>query len=146
MLFAGMGFAIQAAATSRDVALAVAMCCFFRAFGQAIGVAVGGTVFQNTMKHKLLAYADLAPMAEEYSRDAASLVQVIKSLAPGNEVIKEQLMQAYADSLKVVWVTMCGLAVLALATSLVTKALDLNRPLETEQGFWEESEGDVEKQ
>ena len=58
-------------------------------------------------------------------------------------------MQAYADSLKVVWVAICGLAGVALVASLATRGLDLNRPLETAQGFWEEGEeerrGDVEK-
>lgn len=65
----------------------------------------------------------------------------------GNEVVRAQLVQAYADSLKVVWVTMCGLAAVALVASAATKGLDLNRPLETEQGFWvdEKGGGDVEK-
>jgi len=154
MLFSGMAFGIQASATNRDLAFAVAMFSFFRAFGQAIGVAVGGTVFQNTMKKKLLAYPALAPKAEEYSRDAASLVQIIKGFSTagaaasgehvGNEVVRAQLVQAYADSLKVVWVTMCGLAAVALVASAATKGLDLNRPLETEQGFWEH-EGEKEK-
>lgn len=141
MLFAGMAFSIQASATNRDLAFAVAMYSFFRAFGQAIGVAVGGTVFQNSMKKKLLQYPSLAPMAEQYSRDAASLVEIIKGYAPnamvGDKSVKEELMQAYADSLKVVWVTMCGLAVVALLASFAIRGLDLNRPLETEQGFWE---------
>ena len=146
MLFAGMAFAIQASSTNRDLAFAVAMFSFFRAFGQAIGVAVGGTVFQNTMKKKLLAYPTLAPKAEDYSRDAASLVQIIKGFAPGEQGVKVELVQAYADSLKVVWVTMCGLAAVALVASFATKGLDLNRPLETEQGFWEEQRvRDVEK-
>ena len=148
MLFAGMGFAIQASSTNRDLAFAVAMFCFFRTFGQAIGVAVGGTVFQNTMKRKLLAYPDLASRAEEYSRDSASLVQIIKGFAP-DSAVKAELVQAYADSLKAVWVAICGLAGVALVTSLATRGLDLNRPLETAQGFWEEGEeerrGDVEK-
>lgn len=156
MLFSGMAFAIQASATNRDLAFAVAMFSFFRAFGQAMGVAVGGTVFQNTMKKKLLAYPALAPKAEEYSQDAASLVQIIKGFTstgamgghPGEpDVVRAQLVQAYADSLKVVWLTMCGLAAVALVASVATKGLDLNRPLETEQGFWEDEKGggDVEK-
>ncbi|KAL8872187.1 MAG: hypothetical protein Q9174_002140 [Haloplaca sp. 1 TL-2023] len=136
MLFPSMAFAIQASQTSQDLAFAVAMFSFFRAFGQAIGVAVGGTVFQNQMKTKLLAYPALASRADEYSRDASALVQVIKAMESGP--IKENLKHAYADSLKIVWATMCGLAAVGLILSLGTKGLDMNKPLETEQGFLEE--------
>lgn len=136
MLFPSMAFAIQASQTNEDLAFAVAMFSFFRAFGQAIGVAVGGTVFQNQMKMKLMAYPALASKAEEYSKDASSLVQVIKAMKDG--VVKEDLQHAYADSLKVVWATMCGLAAAGLIVSLWTRGLDMNKPLETEQGFIEE--------
>lgn len=138
MLFAGMAFAIQASATNRDLAFAVAMFSFFRAFGQALGVAVGGTVFQNQMKTKLLTYPALASNAEEYSRDAAALVQIIKGFPKDQGDAKGQLVQSYADALKVVWVTMCGLSAVAMVASSWTKGLDMDRPLETEQGFWEE--------
>ncbi|KAI4171435.1 MAG: hypothetical protein LQ343_004291 [Gyalolechia ehrenbergii] len=133
MLFPSMAFAIQASQKNKDLAFAVAMFSFFRAFGQALGVAVGGTVFQNQMKTKLLAYPALASKAYEYSRDASSLVQIIKAMR--DDVVKENLQHAYADSLKVVWLTMCGLAGVGLILSLWTKGLDMNKPLETEQGF-----------
>lgn len=133
LLFPSMTFSIQAASTNKDLAFAVAMFSFFRAFGQAIGVAIGGTVFQNQMKKKLLAYPALASKAEEYSRDASSLVQIIKKLP--TDPVRTQLIQSYADSLKIVWITMCGLSAFALILSLFTEGLDLNRPLETEQGF-----------
>lgn len=145
MLFSGMAFAIQGSASNKDLAFAVAMYSFFRAFGQAIGVAVGGTVFQNEMRQKLLAYPALASHAEEYSRDAASLVQVIKDFKPAQAAVKADLIQAYADSLKIVWLTMCGLGGVAMILSLATKGFDLNRPLETEQGFWAEQKEDEEK-
>ncbi|KAL8714746.1 MAG: hypothetical protein Q9220_001259 [cf. Caloplaca sp. 1 TL-2023] len=143
MLFPSMAFAIQASQTNKNLAFAVAMFSFFRAFGQAIGVAVGGTVFQNQMKIKLAAYPALASKADEYSKDAASLVQIIKAMQDG--VAKESLKHAYADSLKVVWATMCGLAAVGLIASLWTKGLDMNKPLETEQGFIEEKRGTDEE-
>ncbi|KAL8891016.1 MAG: hypothetical protein Q9215_001938 [Flavoplaca cf. flavocitrina] len=136
MLFPSMAFAIQASQTNEDLAFAIAMFSFFRAFGQAIGVAVGGTVFQNQMKSKLLTYPALASKAEEYSKDASSLVQIIKSMQ--DDAVKQNLQQAYADSLKVVWATMCGLSAVGLILSLGTKGLDMNKPLETEQYFLDE--------
>ena len=109
------------------------MYSFFRALGQALGVAIGGAVFQNQIHRKLLAYPLLAPHAAEYSKDAAGLVAVIQRLPEGEG--RRELIQGYADSLKVIWVTMCGLAGVALVASLWTEGLDLNRPLETEQYF-----------
>ncbi|KAL8649797.1 MAG: hypothetical protein Q9210_004187 [Variospora velana] len=144
MLFPSMAFAIQASQKNEDLAFAVAMFSFFRAFGQALGVAVGGTVFQNQMKTKLLSYPALASRADEYSRDASSLVQIIKAMEGG--VIKDSLRHAYADSLKVVWLTMCGLAGVGMILSLWIRGLDMNQPLETEQGFIDErKKNDVEK-
>lgn len=136
MLFPSMAFAIQASQTNEDLAFAIAMFSFFRAFGQAIGVAVGGTIFQNQMRSKLLTYPTLASRAGEYSKDASSLVQIIKSMQ--DDAMKQNLRHAYADSLKVVWATMCGLSAVGLILSLGTKGLDMNKPLETEQYFLDE--------
>ncbi|KAI4143188.1 MAG: hypothetical protein L6R39_004666 [Caloplaca ligustica] len=143
MLFPSMAFAIQASQKNEDLAFAVAMFSFFRAFGQALGVAVGGTVFQNQMRTKLLAYPALASKADEYSKDASSLVQIIRAMKSG--AVKEDLQHAYADSLKVVWLTMCGLAGVGLIASLWTKGLDMNKPLETEHGFIEAKKGNDEE-
>lgn len=143
MLFSGMSFAIQAASTSGDLAFAVAMFTFFRSFGQAIGVAIGGTIFQNEVKKKLLAYPAVASKAIEYSRDAATLVQSIKALPEGLE--KTHLKKSYADALKIVWITMCGLSAFALILSLWTEGLDLNKPFDTDQGFREGKTPDKKK-
>ena len=136
MLFPSMGFSIQASTANEDMAFAVAMYSFCRALGQTFGVAIGGTIFQNEMKKKLLAYPLLAAQAGEYAKDASSLVQVIKGMEAGLK--RTQLIQGYADSLKVVWLVMCGLAFMAFASSVAIRGLDINRALETEQGFLKE--------
>ena len=133
ILFPSMAFAIQAATTNKDLAFAVALFSFFRAFGQAIGVAVGGVIFQNQLEKKLLAYPLLAPMASAYSSDASGLVQIIKTMQHGPA--RTQLVQSYADSLKTVWIVMCALAGVALLSSFFIKGFELDRALETEQGF-----------
>ena len=134
VLFPSLAMAIQASASVEDVAFAVALFSFFRAFGQAIGVAIGGVIFQNSIKKKLLTYPALAGKADEYSQDAASLVQIIKQMSDSLPE-KAQLTQSYADSLKVVWAVMAGLAGLALLLSLFTGAYSLDVDLQTEQGF-----------
>jgi len=133
MLFAGMGIAIPASSAAADNAYAVAFFSFFRALGQGVGVAIGGTIFQNAIRQKLLKYPLLAPLANEYSKNAAGLVQVIKAMQSGPA--KTQLIQAYADGIKVIWVVMCGLSAVALFTMVFVKEFSMDIALETEQGF-----------
>ena len=136
ILFPSMAFSIQAASSNENIAFAVAMYSFFRAFGQAVGVAIGGTIFQNEIKKKLLTYPLLAPQASEYAADASSLVQVVKAMGPGEA--KTELIQSYTDALQVVWAVMTGLAFLGLVSSFFVEGLDLNRALQTEQAMTRE--------
>ena len=133
ILFPSMAFSVQAATINKDLAFAVALFSFFRTFGQAVGVAVGGVIFQNQLKKKLLTYPLLAPMANAYSSDASGLVQIIKQMQYGPA--RTQLIQSYTDSLKSVWIVMCALAAVALLSSFLIKGFELDRALETEQGF-----------
>lgn len=51
-------------------------------------------------------------------------------------VIKEVVIRAYIESLRMVWCIMCVLAGAAFIASLVwTREISLERELETEQGF-----------
>jgi len=133
MLFPAMALAIQAAGRPSDAGHAVAFYSFIRVIGQSLGVAVGGVVFQNQIKQKLLKYPLLAPMAGAYSKDATALVSVIKNMEHGLE--RTQLIQAYADSLKIIWVVMCALSAVGLLASLFTKGYSLNQKHDTLQGF-----------
>jgi hypothetical protein len=133
VLFSAMAIAVQASSSNEDMAHAVTMFAFFRAFGQTVGVAIGGVIFQNQMKKKLLTYPLLADKASEWSQDASGLVQTIKNMPAG--LAKDQLKLAYVDSLKYIWIFICVLAGVAFIASLFTEALPLDRALETEQGF-----------
>ena len=79
-----------------------------------------------------MSYPLLAPMAGEYSKDATALVSIIKNMTEGVE--KTQLKQAYADSLKIIWVVMCALAGSALIASCFTKGYSLEQEHTTQQG------------
>ena len=144
MLFPSLTFAMQASSTPKTLVYAVAAFSFFRLFGESIGVAVGGTVFQNEFERKLRAYPDLAGMATSYSKDASALVQVIKSLkqqimmgGASEQVVSQhrELVQAYADTIKVVNITMCGIAAIGGLASLFIEGYDVDTPLKTDQGF-----------
>ena len=134
MLFPSMALAVQAAATSADQGYAATMFAFFREFGNTIGVAIGGVIFQNQIQKRLLTYPLLAANARAYSRDASGLVQIIKAM-PDGSLEKDQLREAYTWALKYVWIVICVLAGIALISSLWIEGLPLDRALETEQAF-----------
>lgn len=144
VLFPSMAFAIQAAAADVDTAYAVSLFSFFRAFGQAFGVAVGGVIFQNALRNKLEAIPGLTELAGGYAKDSVAMVQLIKAMpvgAPG----REELLGAYADALKVVWMAMIGFAAAGGLASLFTEGLSLDRELSTEHGLREKKVVDEEK-
>ncbi|MCJ1381293.1 hypothetical protein MMC17_004403 [Xylographa soralifera] len=134
ILFSAMNFSLQASSRNEDIAFAIAFFTFFRSFGQTLGIAVGGVIFQNQIYTKLLAYPLLAAHAQEYSQEASSLVQVIRTMSDDLPQ-KAQLVQAYADSLKIIWVVMCALSGLALLSSAFVKGYTLDVKHETEQHF-----------
>lgn len=133
MLFAGMALAVQASAVPKDQAYAANMFSFFRAFGQTLGVAIGGVIFQNQMRRKMLTYPLLADMASEYSKDAAGLVEIIKEMPAGFS--KEQLKESYTEALRYIWIVMLVLSALALISSWFIKPYDMNGAMDTERGF-----------
>jgi hypothetical protein len=140
-----MGASVQAAMDVKDIAFGVAFYSFFRAFGQGIGIAVGGVIFQNQIRTKILGYPLIADMADAYSQDATALVRVIGSMEDGDA--KVQLIQAFADALKVIWIVMCVLAGIAGISSLFIRGYSLDQTHVTEQGFdyGRDAETDVEK-
>ncbi|KAI9760450.1 MAG: hypothetical protein M4579_001644 [Chaenotheca gracillima] len=145
ILYPSMSFAVQATASNKDLPVAAAMFSFFRAFGQALGVTIGGVVFQNSVRRKLEAYPDLAGRADEYSKDATSLVEMIKALPPSQDEQRQQFIQAYVDALHVVWIVMCALAAVAMIASAWTKSYSLDRALETDQGWVDSDERKSDK-
>jgi hypothetical protein len=92
------------------------------------------------MKSELQGYSSLT----QYSADAISLIQQMRSLSPADPMTLV-LKQAFANSIKIVWVVMCCLAGLALFASAFIEGYDLNQALATEQGFVDGGKGVMEQ-
>ncbi|KAK1055555.1 hypothetical protein LTR74_015579 [Friedmanniomyces endolithicus] len=133
MLYPSLSFAVQAAVPNKDQAYGVSLFTFFRAAGQCVGVAVGGTIFSNSIKREILSHPSIAEFADEWSAEASSLVEMIKVMEPG--VAKEDLLKGFADALVIIWTVMTVLSAVALISSCWTQHYDLDRPLETDHGF-----------
>jgi hypothetical protein len=121
------------------------MFSFFRALGQTLGVAIGGVVFQNQMKAKMLTFPLLADMADKYSKDAAGLVQILKEMPAG--VMKEQLRESYTDALKYIWIVATVFAAVSLFAVMWIDEFNMDTEMNDEMGFVDKDKvKDVEKE
>lgn len=132
LLYTAVAIINQAAATDELLAFAISLFIFARMMGQCLGVAISGVIFQNRMRANLLG-TSLAALADEYSQDASGLVTVISDMSDG--VQKQELVKAYADSLKTVWAVFCALSGVAMVGSFFLRHLSLDREHKTEHGI-----------
>ncbi|OQU99014.1 hypothetical protein CLAIMM_04719 [Cladophialophora immunda] len=126
--------ASQAACKPGDEGRAVGMYAFLRSFGMAIGVGVGGSVFQNVMKSKLAALGlptDIALRAEAY-------LEVLKQM-PADSPQRAAAVDAYVAGFHGVFGFLTGLAGLALLVGLFVKHFEINKELITEHKLVDES-------
>jgi uncharacterized membrane protein YuzA (DUF378 family) len=133
MLFPSMALAIQAACTPALNAQATAFYSFLRTFGQSVGVAVAGVVFQNALRNELLQIPELSSVAEEYSRDATIVVRVINEIAEGP--VKDALVEAYAGALRSIWYALIGFSGVGFLLSLLVRSYSLQQEHVTDQAL-----------
>jgi hypothetical protein len=88
----------------------------------------GGVIFQTRLK------TELAPQFASHATDAVALISQMHAL-PSNSTDTLLLKIAFANSIRTVWASMCGVAGLALMLSLFLKGYDLNQTHETDQRF-----------
>jgi len=132
LLYTSLAILNQAAVDGSLVVFAISLFIFARMIGQALGVSLSGLIFQNRMRINLLKSMTLASQADEFTKDASSLVVLLRNMPAGQT--KQELRQAYTDSLKVVWAVMCALSGIALVGSAFLKKTSLEREHRTEQG------------
>lgn len=143
ILYPAVMLAVQAAANPEYLTISVTMSPFFRVLGQAVGVAIGGVVFQNRIKHEFKSYPELGRSADAFAQDASSLVQHIKTLPKGGAE-RELIQRLYAKSLTIVMAVMCGIAGLGIVTAIFIKGYTLNQAFSSKQGLREPTSTDVE--
>lgn len=129
MILSSVNFSIQAAVEPEVAGAAAAMYAFARSIGMCVGVAVGGTVFQNEMKKKLISLG--VSQAVELTKNAEGFVEELKKLAlTGPEgVAREHIMSGYVSGFRAVWITMTALCAAGLLVSLFIKHGNLDKML-----------------
>lgn len=121
MVLASVNSSIQANVAPENSGQAAAMYAFIRSIGMALGVAIGGTVFQNTMKGRLqhLGIKDAAEIAKQ----AEGFVQQLEALSTvGTEgATRRAIMSGYVHGFRGVWIVMTALSAVGLLVSLLIK-------------------------
>ncbi|SPO02135.1 related to putative multidrug transporter [Cephalotrichum gorgonifer] len=133
MVFPANGLAVQAASPPLLNGNAAAFSYFLRTFGQSIGVAVSGVLFQNSFRSSLEGVPEFAGSADRLSRDATVVVEVVQGMAAGPS--RDALIDAYNDGLRVVWNMLAIFAGVAMLLSFTMWEYSLQQQHVTKQKF-----------
>lgn len=119
--------------------VAINLVYFFRTLGGAIGVSIGGTIFQNrwqTLVNRRIANGDI-PLADVIrGQDAEAAFDSISRL-PADIVRIYRLI--YGQSLQAVWYTCLALVLAGLLTTLVLRPTNLNKGYTSNQRLQEKA-------
>ena len=142
ILFGAMAFAVQASVAAEFLPVAVSMFAFFRSLGavcrcktllcitlmltlfQAIGVAIGGTIFQNRLISQLEKYPQFADGNRNVIHNGIAIIASIRTMR--EEAGRSILMQAFANSLQTLWVDMCIISEVGLFASMLIQSYTLD--------------------
>ncbi|KAK1966783.1 MFS general substrate transporter [Colletotrichum sublineola] len=120
--------ASQALCNEGDEARAAAMYAFLRQLGMAVGVGVGGSVFQNVMLVKL---EELGMLAAASHGGTINAITAIAS-ASNDAELRSKVLDAYVYGLRGVYGLYVGLSGAALLMSLLIKGVSMNRELQSD--------------
>ncbi|RXG43503.1 hypothetical protein VDGE_01083 [Verticillium dahliae] len=133
MLFPAMALSIQAACAPHLNAQAAAFFAFLRTFGQSVGVAVAGVIFQNALADELAATTEFAAVADRYADEATIVIGIINGMAPGPD--RAVLVAAYADALKAIWLSLLAFAAFCLVLSASVASYSLQQAHDPKQAL-----------
>ena len=127
MILSSVNFATQASVIdTADSGRAAAMYAFMRTLGMTLGVALGGTIFQNFMSRKLRALE----LPEAIAKNAEAYIEVLLEM-PENGTMRINVLKAYAHGFRSVFVAMLIISVIALLATREIKHFSMDRILES---------------
>lgn len=112
MVLSALNFGIQTIVRPEDAGRAASMYAFMSSLGMTVGVAIGGTVFQNVMAYKIRELG----LSENIARQAEEFVAVLKTLADSDPV-RIKATQAYVYGFKGVFVVLTWISSMGLFAS-----------------------------
>lgn len=110
---------LQAAMPMADMAVATSAMVLLRSIGGSVGITVGGAIYASQLSKRLP--AGYASGAGGGSEDVAGLVH-ISPLA-----LRMEVLAAYADSIRTIWIVMAPLCAISLLSALAMREYTLKR-------------------
>ena len=120
LLLTSLIFSAQATTVPENHAHAAATFSFFRTFGQSVGVAIGGTVFQNQLSQ----FLQWRGLPTDISQDAEGYLQTL--LASTDIEFESKVLQAYGQAFQALFIVLTAVCGLACVISLFIKGVDLD--------------------
>ena len=111
-LLSAINFSIQTSSGSRNAGRAASMYTFVRSFGMAVGVTVGGNIFENWMARRLRH----SGLSEHIASDAEAYIRVLRNLAK-TDPTRCAILQAYTHGFHGVFVVLLGASAMGLVIS-----------------------------
>ena len=111
-LLSAINFSVQTSSGSRNAGRAASMYTFVRSFGMAIGVTVGGNVFQNWMARLLRHFS----LSAHIAGDAEGYIQVLRNMDK-TDPTRSAILQAYIHGFHAVFVVLLGASAIGLVVS-----------------------------
>lgn len=134
LLLNSLNTTIQAISAVEDAAYASAMYAFMRGIGLCLGVAIGGTIFQNQLSNELRN----AGLPSDIAGNAEGFVATLNRL-PSDSPLKIGVVQAYMSSFKVLFIVLTAVSAASLVTSLFISHHTMNKSLGSRHVLEQES-------
>jgi hypothetical protein len=128
-------FAVQSTAKDDDIGIATATLTFFRSVGQAFGVAIGGTVFQNQFDKFLDEAVAAGTVPKQFIVTGAQAAGAYGIIGSFPEPVITAYRYIYADALRTVWYVTTGIAGAGLLVSLLVRNENMDRGNNAKQQF-----------
>jgi len=128
-------FAVQSTTVNEHLGIATAGITFFRSVGQAFGVAIGGTVFQNEFDRYVNQGVTDATIPKQYLITGAQAAGAYKVIGTFPKNVITVYRYVYADSLRTVWYVTTGIAAVGLFVSFLVRNESMDRGQQSKQAF-----------
>jgi hypothetical protein len=128
LLLNSLNLATNAVSSTADVAYASTMYAFLRGVGLCLGVAIGGSAFQNRLRTIL----EAAGLPTSIAKDAEAYVATLKRM-PKADKFRTEITKAYAEAFHTVFIVLTTVSAAGLViTILGIKDHTMDKSIETE--------------
>jgi hypothetical protein len=126
---------VQSTTIAVDLGIATSTVTFFRSIGQAFGVAIGGTVFQNQFNHYLKQALLAGTIPHDLVVTGAQAAGAYSAIGKFPDVVQTAYRSIYADALRAVWYVTTAIAAAGLVVSLLVRNESMDRRNNAKQAF-----------